>query len=262
MIARPPGQLPNPPLEKPYSTARLNPLMRALVSIHDVMPDTLERVADLLDWLAKRGVPPVTLLVVPGLNWKTTQLNQLREWADTGHELAAHGWVHKTRPRRLYHRAHAALISRNVAEHLDLNSPGILQLLHRAREWFPSQALPTPNIYVPPAWALGPIQRPELQQAPYKQIETTSGRYHIDGTTDPGSIRFEKLPLTGYEADTPARAGFLRCWNRLQTRLAREKDKPLRLSIHPNDRQLRLHDQLAAQLDAVDRFEPYENALP
>ena len=230
--------------------------MRAFVSIHDLMPHTLPRVERILDWLQTRQVPPVTLLVVPGLPWEPSQIERLRELSALGHPLAAHGWFHRTRPRRLKHRLHAALISRNVAEHLDLNSPEILALLHRARDWFPDHELPTPNFYVPPAWALGPIQKTDLAAAPYRHIETTRGILSIEHDRPEGAanIHFEKLPLTGYEADTPAREFFLRRWNRAQWRTAAARDRTLRISIHPDDLELRLADQMGEQIEAVDTF--------
>ena len=254
--------------------------MNALVSIHDVMPHTQARVECLLDWLKARGVPPVALLVVPGRPWEPAQLDRLRELAAEGYELAAHGWQHETLPRRFYHRLHAAFISRNVAEHLDLGSAGIFALMLRSRDWFGEHGLPLPDLYVPPAWALGPLSQTHLAQLPYRLVETTRGLIHLKGKAAPavspsnGSLPqsggqsatakrlpvFQKLPLTGYEADTPFRECFLRRWNAAQLRTAERRHLPLRISIHPDDLELRLPDQLEQQLLAVDNFLPYINA--
>lgn len=230
--------------------------MRAFVSIHDLMPHTLPRVERLLGWLADRGVPPVTLLVVPGLPWEPAQIARLRSLAGAGHPLAAHGWVHQTQPRRLAHRLHAALISRDVAEHLDLPSAEILALLRRAQAWFPENGLPSPGFYVPPAWALGPIGKRDLAAAPYARIETTRGLIHLDRkpASDAAQPRFVAYPLTGYEADTRLRAAFLRRWNEVQWQQAARRGKLLRISIHPNDLELRLADQLTTQIEAVETF--------
>jgi predicted deacetylase len=224
--------------------------VKALVSIHDVMPHTMDRVERILGWLRAREVPPVTLLVVPGRPWSEKEIERLREFAAQGHPLAAHGWLHKTIPRKLYHRIHAALLSRNVAEHLDLDSAGVLQLMVRSRDWFRVNELPVPDFYVPPAWALGPVSTEDLLKAPYKRIETTRGLIHLKG----GGSQFEKLPLTGYEADTPFREFFLRRWNAAQFRKARAKALPLRISIHPDDLELRIADQLDEQIRAVSTF--------
>ncbi|NCG08474.1 MAG: DUF2334 domain-containing protein, partial [Verrucomicrobia bacterium] len=195
--------------------------MKALVSIHDCMPETLGRVQELLEWLAELGVPPVTLLVVPGKDWQPAQVERLRELAELGHPLAAHGWQHHTRPRRLYHRLHAALLSRSVAEHLDLDPAEIEALLHRAFHWFSENGLPAPSLYVPPAWALGSISITQLRSSPYACIETTRGLCFPQGKPS-----FQALPLTGYEADTTLRAAFLKIWNAAQARAAKRSGKP------------------------------------
>lgn len=260
------------------------PIMKACLSIHDVMPHTLERVERILAWLQERGVPPVTLLVVPGHPWKVPQIERLRELAATGHELAAHGWQHETTPRRLYHRLHAALISRKVAEHLDLDSQGILELMQRSQNWFAENQLPLPDFYVPPAWALGPITKADLTKAPYRLIETTRGLIHLQATRtveqnappapaqagdkigpirhrpedESRAVNFQKLPLTGYEADTAFRECFLRRWNASQARSAARSNRPLRISIHPDDLELRLADQLEQQINAAETFLPYQ----
>ncbi len=228
--------------------------MQALVSIHDLMPETMDQVETILVWLKERSVPPATLLIVPGKPWSVSQIDRLRKLADHGHTLAAHGWHHHTHPRKLYHRIHARLISRNVAEHLDLDSQNVLGLLHRSREWFRQNALPLPDFYVPPAWALGSISPADLAAAPFQMIETTRGILFLSGVQKP---RFEKLPLTGYEADTSLREFFLRHWNSSQARKAIRTRKPLRISIHPNDLQLHLTNQLDQQIRNVKQFIDY-----
>lgn len=248
--------------------------MQALVSIHDLMPHTMERVERILDWLKERNVPPVTLLVVPGRPWQPEQIERLRELAALGHPLAAHGWFHETTPRRLYHRIHATLISRHVAEHIDLDSKDILKLMQRSKKWFAENDLPTPDFYVPPAWALGPIQQSDLAKVPYTLVETTRGLIRIgpDACTQasaenlknpgrPGAnipSTFQKLPLTGYEADTALREFFLRRWNTAQANIARRKNLPLRISIHPDDLDLRIADQMDQQIKEVEVFLPNE----
>ena len=69
--------------------------MKALVSIHDVMPDTMGEVAELVELCRQQGIDSLTLLVVPGLDWQPDQLGQIRQWQRDGHVLAAHGWHHR-----------------------------------------------------------------------------------------------------------------------------------------------------------------------
>ncbi len=211
----------------------------ALFSIHDVMPETLPQVASLIDEFQRRGRALPALLVVPGKAWTEAQVEQLRSWEQLGAELVAHGWHHHTTPRGLYHRLHALFLSRNVAEHLALDSAGVRALMQRSREWFGHHGLGLPDTYIPPAWALGIAPR-ELRELPFQRVETLRGVQLIDGD----SVRFRPLPLLGFEADTAWRAAFLRRFNRQQLRQARRRSCPLRVSIHPQDGTLRLKNEL------------------
>lgn len=230
--------------------------MKSIISIHDVMPETMDRVLKLIEWLEALKVPPSTLLVVPGKDWTEAQIRQLDSLSKKGYTLAAHGWHHKTRPRRIYHRLHSFILSRDVAEHLDLSSAEILKLIQRSKAWFLEHNLPSPALYVPPAWALGPIRKKELKEAPYQQIETTLGVIQLNSDAQ---TRFVALPLTGYEADTNFRAFFLSYWNRFQEFKARKSKLPLRISIHPDDLELKIAEQLKTQIKASEQFLKYSD---
>lgn len=213
--------------------------MRALISIHDVMPETLGRVQAILDRLHAHNHAGITLLVVPGREWSADDVAQLRQWSRAGIELAAHGWHHRARRiRGLWHRLHSLLLSRDAAEHLALDTDEIAELMRDSALWFEQQGLPTPTSYVPPAWALGALPRRRLPSLPYGQIEVTRGI--IDGE----SGRLHPLPLVGFEADTGFRAAFLRCWNRFQAWRASRTGRHLRIGIHPTDPELFLAEDL------------------
>lgn len=215
--------------------------MTALISIHDVMPETLDRVRQLISRLRENGHPAITLLVVPGRNWSAEDIRQLVEWSDDGIELAAHGWHHRARAiRGVWHRLHAAFLSRDAAEHLALDADSIDGLMQSSAAWFTRQGLPKPTTYVPPAWAMGPLPRNRWSSLPFLRIEVTRGIIDI------ASGRLHPMPLVGFEADTRFRAGFLRRWNRLQVWQARRHCRPLRIGIHPHDEELKLSDDLAA----------------
>lgn len=230
--------------------------MNALLSIHDVMPHTLDNILDILDNLNNKGIPPCTLLVVPGLDWQPGQVDILRKLADQGYELAVHGWYHHTDVRRWRHRIHSLLISRNVAEHLSMTRNDILQMMERGFEWFIDQDLPEASLYVPPAWAMGELRGSDLLQTPFTLIE---GSFAVWYRSHKSEIHRLQLPLTGYEADTIWRELFLRTWNRHQPAIAEEKNIPLRICIHPFDLYYRLADQLAQQLDQVTQFYQYDH---
>ncbi|HKL52761.1 MAG TPA: DUF2334 domain-containing protein, partial [Wenzhouxiangellaceae bacterium] len=96
--------------------------MKLLVSIHDVMPTTLDRVERIFDRLVAARLLPVMLLVVPGAGWRREDLDRLRAMLDAGAQPAGHGWRHEARHvRGLKHILHSALISRRAAEHLALS---------------------------------------------------------------------------------------------------------------------------------------------
>lgn len=211
------------------------------VSIHDVMPETLEPVAGLLALARRAGWARVTLLVVPGLDWDAGGIARLRRWQAEGHQLAGHGWRHQAEALRgLRHRLHSRLLSRQVAEHLALDPGGILALMRRCHAWFPAQGLAAPTLYVPPAWALGPLPVSRLAAQPFRRVET------LAGIRDARSGRLRVSPLLGYEADSRRRAAALRGSNALARGLARWRQP--RIALHPFDGHLALARDLVADL--------------
>ena len=210
-----------------------------LVSVHDVMPETLGKVVDIVRTLEESGQCSVTLLVVPGRDWQGRHLDTLRRFVAAGHTLAGHGWSHQIKGyRNLSHRLHGLLISRNVAEHLEHDAAGIRALIGNCRSWFDEQKLPAPEFYVPPAWAMGRIKKPQLGGLGFRYFEYLSGIY--DAET--GDMR--RIPLLGFEADTGFRAAFLRLSNRVNRAFA-VRSELLRVAIHPSDPDLLLAADLA-----------------
>ena len=232
------------------------PFIPALLSIHDVMPETLDRVERILELCEAAGTPPVTLLVVPGRAWQAEDIDRLRTWQQAGHELAAHGWHHRI-PHYggVYHRLHSAVLSRNVAEHLALSPEDVVALMTRSHAWFARHGLPAPSLYVPPAWALGRLPAGAFSRLPFARIEVLRGLIELPAG------RLEALPLVGFEADTAWRAAVLGGWNRLQQRRARARRRPLRIGIHPDDPDLRLGQQLRELLRSPLDFRPYDRAV-
>ena len=100
--------------------------MHALISIHDVMPSTLNRVSRLTQDLTHLQSCNITMLVVPGHQWSREQLDVLREFEQQGYILCGHGWHHSSKKiRGVYHRLHSLLVSRHAAEHLALDEKEI-----------------------------------------------------------------------------------------------------------------------------------------
>ena len=201
----------------------------ALVSIHDVTPETLDRVDAIIARLPGPCRENLVLLVCPGFDWHASDIDVLKRWQSEGYLLAGHGWSHEAHHiRGVYHTLHSLLISRNAAEHLSLTAEEIVELMGRNHDWFAARGLAPPDYYVPPAWALGPVTPGQLASLPFRYIEVTSGLMDVQ-------LRAHKLlPLQGFEADTRLRAVSLHVNNALNAAVARIL-APLRIAIHPYD---------------------------
>ncbi len=204
-------------------------------------------VRDIVQWLERFGATSLTLLVIPGAGWDERSLDSLRSMvAVEGREVAGHGWSHTApEPSTFGHRLHAALLSRDQAEHLSRPGEEVASIIERCHEWFGDAELPVPQLYVPPAWALGRLDWARLSALPFRWYELLRGYVRAaDGS-------FWKVPLLGFEADNRARQIALAASNRLNDVAARLMRRPVRIAIHPSD--LRLH--LANALEAVLRQE-------
>lgn len=218
--------------------------MKPDISIHDVMPETLGRVSEQLALIEHHCPGPVTLLVVPGRDWKTSDLERLHGWVAAGHALAGHGWTHRARAiRGLKHRLHSLFISRDCAEHLALDGAGIVDLMTRNRQWFIDHDLPAPERYVPPAWALGPVSVEALHRTGFARVETISGFLEL------ATGKFLRSALVGFEAASAWQVPVLKLSNALNRLLAQRL--PLRVALHPDDHRLPLAGDLQRWLERV-----------
>lgn len=229
----------------------------AIVSVHDVTPSKLEAVLRILDLLEAEDAAPATLLVVPGLGWDDPGLHRLRELASRGYGLAGHGWEHRApAPASLHHRVHAGLISRDQAEHLSRTRADVRDRVRRCHEWFGLAGLPRPELYVPPAWALGALTRSDLAQLPFRWYEV------LPGFVEARTSKLTVVPLVGFEADTLGRQVALAAANHLNMFLGRRCARPpVRIAIHPDDLELRLASALRAVLEGQWRYMSAESFL-
>lgn len=220
--------------------------MRAIWSIHDVSPATIDAAAAIAARLTAAGIGPFCVLIVPAGVWTDAALAQLRAWAAAGHLIAPHGWTHLApRPDGLYHRLHSFLLSRNAAEHLGRGKGEVREIVENGRAWFEAAGLPPPTFYVPPAWAMGALPLPEMRGYGFERVETLCGIW------DAKRGRTRLLPLAGFEADTRFRAVALRVLNAANEGLARLSQRPLRIAIHPSDSKLLLSRDLARWIRAA-----------
>ena len=224
----------------------------ALVSIHDIMPDTLPEVLDIIEVLEGMKLQAVTLLVVPGLNWTEGDLRTLRDLQQAGYELAGHGWTHRCAEiDNVTHRLHSIMMSRQEAEHLSLSAEQIQSLLSRTFHWFHKAGLQPPRLYVPPAWGMGAISKAQLAQLPFQMYEYLGGVFNVERR------RFFRMPVLGFLADTAARVWILRSVNGVNSALAGAFGLPLRISIHPPDLYLGLASDLRTTLERSTHFLHY-----
>jgi hypothetical protein len=140
------------------------------------------------------------------------------------------------------------LVSRNEAEHLSQPPEALTTLVRKCYGWFASVDLPAPDLYVPPAWALGSLPLTDLASLPFRWFEILRG--FVDGRT--GRVKW--LPLAGFEADTTFREVSLKVWNGLNVLLAKRVRGPLRISVHPCDLDLLLSGSLRRMIRAPWAF--------
>jgi len=228
----------------------------ALVSVHDVMPETRHKVERILQRLEAVPSDAIALLIVPGRAWTPDDLNWLHGLSDEGYTMVGHGWNHECdQPRRLAHRLHSRMISNRAAEHLSLTDDGITRLMCDCHTWLTGLGLGPSELYIPPAWALGPVRYESLRFIPFRYIETLRGLY------DTRTGRWQPLPVVGFEADRAFRAIIMRLLNRFNVWLALRSQRPLRIAIHPHDWQYPLADQLDALLDRVSHYRSYRQVV-
>ncbi len=234
-------------------------MLQGLVSIHDVMPDTREVISELLQEIQAR-VPRltcdrITLLIVPGKDWRTSDLRWLDYLVDQGYSLAGHGWNHQApHPKNLHHQLHSLLISRDAAEHLSRSASEIEQRMEACFKWFGCQGYAAPELYVPPAWAIGTLALPQIQ-SPFRFLES------LWGLTDLKHNTYTRLPLCGFEADTFPRACFLKVFNHWNLKKAYADSSPLRIALHPKDLHGLLRESIFRYLNAISQFEDYSISI-
>lgn len=219
--------------------------MKCHISIHDVSPKNLDKIIFIINHLNnKHNIKKITLLVIPGLEWNDEQIKIFNEWENNQNiELASHGWIHKSNSiKSIYHYFHSKLISDDCAEHLSLSKSSIIKLMKNSYSWFIDRELTPPTLYVPPAWALGNINKKDLLKVPFNEIETICG-VHI-------SNKFIFIPLIGFETKNYFRFIIVKISNSINYLLYHIFGL-IRIAIHPNDFNLLLKKDIDKYLDKV-----------
>lgn len=222
------------------------------------MPDNVSQVRTFLQQLSRFPAKDICLLIVPGCQWQSKQIQELRAWQEQGYELAGHGWRHQAESiSGVYHHLHSQLLSRDVAEHLCLSSRQIATLIQGSYDWFIANELNPPALYVPPAWALGNIRHEDLESLPYQYYET------LFGFLDISNRQYWRCPLIGFEARSRWQGRLLNLFNQINILSARAS-RPLRISLHPYDRDYYLGhaiDNILSSAQQTLNYRQYLDAL-
>ena len=215
--------------------------MKSYVSIHDVSPKNLDKIENIIFILNNKfNINKFCILVIPGLKWNKYQIKKLKKWQNDGIEIAAHGWKHSSKlDKSLYHKIHSLMISKNCAEHLSKNKNDIINLIQKSYNWFISNGFKKPKLYVPPAWALGNINKNDINKLNFLYYECTTGLIH--------NKKYYFLPLIGFEEKFLIRGIVRKIFNSLNYFMA-SFTGVIRIAIHPNDFHLYLKNDIKKYL--------------
>jgi uncharacterized protein len=208
-----------------------------LTAIHDVSPSRLPAVADLRAWLARRGVPRITLLVVPDFHgeepWEKhpAAAETLRSWARAGDEILLHGLHHREDPPAstgpLGARLQARFLTAGEGEFLRLGQVEAARRLDCG--WRRLEALGLqPQGFVAPAWLYSQGARLALGARGPVLYEDNLALRRADGQS-------ACSPVIGLSTRRVDRLILSLLWAELFGRVLRHA-RVARVALHPPDR--------------------------
>ena len=215
--------------------------MKFYVSIHDVAPNNLDNIENIIDTLQNQfNINKICLLVIPGLNWSKQGIKKLHIWQNRDVQIAAHGWNHQAELHKtFYHNIHSLILSANCAEHLSKKRQDVFKIIKKSYDWFIKNGFQKPILYVPPGWALGKIKFEDFSKLNFTHYECTTGMIH--------NQKYRFIPLLGFEENTIIKACLRRFFNKLNYIMAYFTGL-IRIAIHPDDFNLYLKDDIAKYL--------------
>jgi predicted deacetylase len=208
---------------------------RALISLHDVSPLTLEDCRRAVQMLRELGLvaADLTCFVIPfhesrrAIDEDPDTLRFLRELADAGATLVMHGLTHRMPGRAWtpagWFRAH--VFARGQGEFYRSDTADAERRLEQGRAIFRRAGLEAAlRGFIPPAWLLSAAARQVVSRAGFEFYELFGGIVHGDRLLAPRVIGWGSL------SEVEARATAI--YAALQSRLPAADT---RLAVHPAD---------------------------
>jgi predicted deacetylase len=210
-----------------------------VVSIHDVAPATAPQTRRWLADLDRRGLPAV-LLVVPG-PWRGLPLGEapefaaeLRRAAESGHELALHGWSHTAQPgANRSRRAIGALAARGAGEFWTLDFEQADARIARGRAALHAAGIHATG-FVPPGYLASPGTRRALAASGLRYWTSHMAVHDLRAGLRTAAPAFSHRPAAN-QAGSPVSERVGKNLLRQAGRWTPRTGYPLRLALHPDD---------------------------
>lgn len=217
-----------------------------LISISSVKPETLDQVDQLLAAVRDHGIRKTTLFVETEAHWATRDVDRLRRWRDKGVAFGGQGLSQSSIPVKHWKKPRWRRVhSTDTGIQSERTEANCVELIARCAEWFQSQRLARPNVYATPEWTLDRLSVSQLNRLPFRMYESRQGVIDIN------CRRMYSLPSVSFEADSWFRSFALRSVNASNRAAAVISRRPLRVSLHPYDLTLRLHDDVIRLLGST-----------
>ncbi len=215
--------------------------MKLHISLHDVAPVHLKRIARAEELLQKWGADQITYLMVPQFHGEidsATDENFLqfcRAPRPFKVEWSLHGWQHLEgrvkEPGPLRERFARRWMTGGEGEFLALNKREATPLLKKGVESFRTIFSVSPSHFVPPAWLWHPELPSALAEMQFRSFETHRG---IATLSSEGEKSWIEAPVISWATRTFTRRNGALMVTPLQACLWRKRPL-LRLALHPHD---------------------------
>lgn len=216
--------------------ANQNSFGKLIISIHDVHPDTAEKVTDILEDLEQSGIPRVSLLVVPDYhgNQKIATEPKFCQWMNQqrakGHEIVLHGYFHSYSPserdRGILQHIMTQIYTAGEGEFYDLSYEAAQAKLRLGNAMLAGMG--GAQGFIAPAWLLGREAERAVADAGFLYT------VRLASVTDLRRQTVHKVPTLAYSTRSVWRRRVSLLWNPLLKYLT-APSPVLRVSIHPPD---------------------------